>query len=407
MLGLLAKAERPVMWLGHGIRLAGAVDLLPTLLAQLNVPVIVSWSGIDMIDSDFNIVYGRCGVYGQRCANRVVENADVILCIGTRLSLLQIGYDIKKITAKLIVVDIDEVECKKYATEAIMEDAGDFIRRVIGSNLRITAPTAWRQQCDDWREAFPWVESPTHDDTQYINSYRFMEALNKHLRPNEIVVTDMGTALLCAHQVLKIKPPQRLITSQGLGEMGCGLPYAIGASFATNKGEVICLNCDGGMMFNLQELQTIAHHNLPIKLIIFCNDGYLMIKHTQKALGIDRVGVDRNSGVSCPQFGAIVPKFGVGLMATEVGFKARAAIKPPGAKTDPLAAAFGVAEYDDLIQWLLEQKGPAMLEVYMDPEQLFVPRLQAQKLPDGSLTSPKLSELSPDLRQYHMALANA
>jgi acetolactate synthase-1/2/3 large subunit len=393
----LANAQRPAIWLGHGIRLseAPATDQLETLLMQLNVPVILSWSGADLIDSDHPNVYGRCGVYGQRCANRIVENADVILCIGTRLSLLQIGYDITKIPAELIVVDIDEVECKKYATEAIVEDSGDFIRSIIGANLRITAPFRWLDQCDQWREAFPWVESPTHDDTEYINSYRFMEALNKHLRPDEIVVTDMGTALLCAHQVLKLKPPQRLITSQGLGEMGCGLPYAIGASFARNKGEVICLNCDGGMMFNLQELQTIVHHKLPIKLIIFCNDGYLMIKHTQKALGIDRVAVDKASGISCPQFGGIVPKFGNGLMATEVGIVARAAIKPPKAKVDPLAAAFGVAEYDDLIKWLLDQKGPAMIEVHMDPEQLFVPRLMAQKLPDGSLTSPKLSELSP------------
>ena len=149
-----------------------------------------------------------------------------------------------------------------------------------------------------------------------------MDRLNAHLKPDQIIVTDMGTALLSGHQILRIKSGQRLMTSLGLGEMGYGLPAAIGVSFARNRGEVLCLNCDGGMMMNLQELQTIAHHQLPVKIIIFNYDGYLMIKHTQKAvLGGRYSGTDKKSGVT----GSSVIKTGgrqvlLGMLAAAVTF---------------------------------------------------------------------------------------
>ncbi len=151
-----------------------------------------------------------------------------------------------------------------------------------------------------------------HDDTNgFMNSYRFMERMNKDIADNEIIVTDMGTALLSAHQVLDIKPPQRLMTSTGLGEMGFGLPAAIGASFGANKQQVLCLNCDGGMMMNLQELQTIVHHELPIKIVIFNNDGYLMIKNSQKSLFDGRYTCsDKKSGVTCPDYTKLGKAFG-------------------------------------------------------------------------------------------------
>jgi acetolactate synthase-1/2/3 large subunit len=202
-----------------------------------------------------------------------------------------------------------------------------------------------------------------------------MDRLAAQLKPGQVIVTDMGTALLSGHQALRITPPQRLLTSQGLGEMGFGLPGAIGASIALNRGEVLCLNCDGGMMMNLQELQTVAHHRLPIKIVVFNNDGYLMIKHTQKAVLKGRyAGTDTRSGVSCPDFSKL---------ATAFGFP-----------------AFQIRTWEDFAREmprLLACPGPAICEVFMSPEQFFYPKLGLAVQADGSLISPPLEDLSPFL----------
>jgi acetolactate synthase-1/2/3 large subunit len=183
----------------------------------------------------------------------------------------------------------------------------------------------------------------------------------------------MGTALLCAHQILHIKDGQRLMTSTGLGEMGYGLPAAIGVSIALNRGEVMCLNCDGGMMLNLQELQTIAHHQLPVKLFIFNNDGYLMIKHTQNALfKTGYVGTDKASGISCPDYAKIA-----------------AAFEMP---------SYQIRNWDECDETLAKVKaatGPVICEVFMHPEQPFTPKLSLVAKEDGTLISPPLEDLSP------------
>ena len=206
-----------------------------------------------------------------------------------------------------------------------------------------------------------------------MNSYRFMARLNSFFKANQIVVTDMGTALLCGHQVLSINEGQRLITSTGLGEMGYGLPAAIGVSFATDRGEVMCLNCDGGMMLNLQELQTIVHHQLPVKLFIFNNDGYLMIKHTQNALfKTGYIATDKVSGVSCPDFSRLAAAFDI--------------------------PSFQIRHWDECDETLAKVQattGPVICEVFMHPEQMFSPKLSLVSTADGTLISPPLEDLSP------------
>ena len=286
-LAALAAAERPVLWLGNGIRLSHAEAKLLPMLERLNVPVLLSWAGIDMLDSHHPLVMGRAGVYGQRAANFILQNSDYVLAIGTRMAIPMIGYDVNELArmARIDVVDIDAAEANKLGarvTEKIVCDAGAFIDGLLARQQQpLPRRGEWIERCHAYIEQFPWVGEEHADKGGFINSYRFMERLNKFLKPDQVVVTDMGTALLCGHQVLKMKPGQRLMTSTGLGEMGYGLPAALGVSFANDRGEVMCLNCDGGIMMNLQELQTMVHHNLPIKLFIFNNDGYLMIKHTQ------------------------------------------------------------------------------------------------------------------------------
>jgi acetolactate synthase-1/2/3 large subunit len=376
----LHTAQRPVLWLGHGIRLARAEKKVDALINAIGIPVLVSWAAIDMVDSSHPLVYGRAGVYGQRCANFVLQNSDYILAIGTRLAIPQIGYDLSELArgAVIDVVDIDIEELKKHqirTREEIQCDAGLFINALLYAlnTQPIPQKTNWIEQCNLYRDEFSWV-SGEHDDKEgYMNSYRFMERLNGFFKSKQVVVTDMGTALLCAHQVLKIQPGQRLMTSTGLGEMGFGLPAAIGASFALGHGEVMCLNCDGGMMLNIQELQTISHHQLPIKIFIFNNDGYLMIKHTQNALfKPGYVGTDRDSGISCPNFSKIGTAFDM-----------------------PTFQIHHWEECDAVLEQVQAAKGPLICEVFMHSEQLFSPKLSLVVKEDGSLVSPPLEDLSP------------
>lgn len=376
----LINNDRPILWLGHGIKLSGAENKLLPLLEKLRIPALVSWAGIDMVDSDHPLVYGRAGVYGQRSANFVLQNSNYVLAIGTRLAIPQIGYNISELArdADIDVVDIDASEANKIkpkVREAIVCDAGVFIDLLLSKldTVNIASRQSWIEQCDTYRKDFPWVDTEHADKGGFINSYRFMERLNTFFKSDQVVVTDMGTALLSGHQVLKFKPGQRFMTSTGLGEMGYGLPGAIGASIATNSGEVMCLNCDGGMMLNLQELQTVVHHKLPIKLFIFNNDGYLMIKHTQTALFKNSItGVNKATGVSCPNF-------------------------------SKLATAFDIPSYqirdwetcDDILEKVQSTDGPVICEVFMHPTQLFSPKLGWTAMPDGTQVSSPLEELSP------------
>jgi len=386
---ILSASSRPVLWLGHGIRLAGAEHRTKELVEKLGVPALVSWQACDILDSNHPLCFGRAGVYGQRAANFVLQNCDALICIGTRLAIPQIGYDMEEFAraAQIAAVDIDSHELLKLGDRIqvpILSDAGKFMEHLLSVVKGTYGRPEWINQCESYRRQYP-VVGPEHADmqdesgTHFINSYRFMQALEQYFHDDQIVVTDMGTALLSGHQVLKFKTGQRMLTSTGLGEMGFGLPGAIGAAIG-GKREVLCLNCDGGMMLNLQELQTIAHHQLPIKIIIFNNDGYLMIKHTQKALFSGRYsGSDRKSGVTCPDFSKVAYAFGI--------------------------PSFQIRTWDDvkkIIPQVQSIHGPVICEVFICPEQPFVPKLSLVQQKDGTLISPPLEDLSPLLTREEM-----
>jgi acetolactate synthase-1/2/3 large subunit len=200
-----------------------------------------------------------------------------------------------------------------------------------------------------------------------------MEKLSEVLPEKAVVVTDAGTALLAGHQVLAMKQGQRMMTSTALGEMGYGLPGAVGASFGAPDSTIVCLNCDGGMMMNLQELQTVDHHKLPIKIVVFNNDGYLMIKHTQNAVLKGRFsGVNRNTGVTCPDYKKVANAFNL-----------------------PYFEVRTWEDFEKNVPAFLNGDGPALCEVFMHPEQLLVPKLSLAIREDGTLVSPPLEDLSP------------
>lgn len=359
--------DRPVILLGHGLRLAGCEWLVPHIL-ELGVPMLASWQATDMVDSSADMFFGRPGQYGQRCANKVLYEADQVIALGNRLSIWNVGYEGVRKDQELIEVDIDPTEIRNGA-RWVDKPFPDFI-----ASLEKPSVPDWLARCRQWREDWPWLDicHMKFNGNDYINAYMFTDTLGLYLKPDAVIVCDMGTPVITAHQVLKTKPPQRLLTSGGLGEMGVGLPAAIGASFARDKGEVICLQADGSMMFNLQELQTIAHHKLPIKIIVYNNAGYLMIKRTQDVTGLDRSGVCADTGVSMPEFAPLAKSFGI-----------------------PSGTIRTWADFDDQIVRMFQAEGPYLVEFIMDPEQQLVPKLNPIRTADGSYVSPRFDQLSP------------
>ncbi len=386
---MIRSARRPVFWLGHGVRLAGAHSRIKPLLEACPFPTLLSWAGLDMLEDAHPLNFGRAGVYGDRAGNFVVQNSDLVIAIGNRMAIPMIGYEHSEFAreAKVVQVDIDPLELEKTADIAdisVVSDAGAFIdallARLAPHQMDRSALQPWITTCEDFRQRYPLV-GPEHADANgFINSYRFIDRLNGHFKPDQIVATDMGTALLSGHEAIRLKPGQRLMTSTGLGEMGYGLPAAIGASFARDRGEVMCLNCDGGMMMNLQELQTVVHHQLRIKLFIFNNDGYLMIKHTQKNLFQGRyAGSHGSSGVSCPDFGKLAAAFNI-----------------------PYFSIRTWEDFDRVVPQVQAAIGPVICDVFMDPEQYFYPKLSVAVKKDGTLVSPPLEDLAPLLPREEM-----
>jgi len=370
----LKASKRPVLIAGHGVRISNSKNEFKQLVSKFKIPVLLSWSGIDLLPESDPFNFGRSGVMGQRSSNFIVQNADLIITLGSRLSLLQTGYDLNDFAnkAELIINDIDKSEANKHKNSKVINcDTKDLILSLNSSDYGEEKPD-WLSYCERMRNLYPKL-LPEHDHPTYINSYKFIDKLSDELNNNDVIVTDMGTALLSGHYSIKLKKDQIMFTSLGLGEMGYGLPGAIGASFADKNKNVICLNCDGGIMMNLQELQTIKHHNLPIKIVIFNNDGYLMIKHTQKMLfnGVYN-GVNSDTGLSLPNFEKLSNAFDFPY--------------------------YSIKNWDDFknkINSFLNSNGPSVCEVFMDPEQDFIPKVKGIKKVGNIIFAPPIEEMSP------------
>jgi acetolactate synthase-1/2/3 large subunit len=369
------KSKRPVIVGGNGVRLSGAKKEFNQLLNYYRIPTLLTWSAIDLLDDTNPNFFGRFGLYGQRAANFIVQNADLVIVLGSRLALPQVGYDFSQFArgAKIIVVDIDELEGTKYPVEFIWGDCKQIIKKLIQSSHMVWGyKEEWVDQCNKLKNKYPLVED-AHTDNGYLNSYKFITKLSDHLKDDHVIVTDMGTALLSGHQNIKLKKDQVMFTSQGLGEMGYGLPAALGAALACPNKPVLCMNCDGGIMMNLQELHTIIENDLPVKIIIFNNDGYLMIKHTQKMLFKgDYVSVNKKTGIGLPKFDKLMPAFGY---------------KYYDLKTWD--------NFDQVVSYFINETGPTCLEVFMDPEQDFIPKVKGVLKEDGSIFPPPIEEMSP------------
>lgn len=364
ILDKLSQSKRPVVLGGHGVKLAKAEQAFKQFVGEYSIPTVLSWSAVDLLDDNDPNYFGRPGVQGQRAANFIVQNSDLLIVLGSRLSLLQTGYKREDFAphAHIIHVDIDQLEVQKFKGCNMQEDVKQILAGVNSSSKVFTDIQEWITYCNNTKQKYPLV-MPEHlaDPT---NSYTFIDKFSQKVPDNYTIVTDMGTALLSGFYGWRIKPNQKMFTSLGLGEMGYGLAAAVGAGFGDRP--VMCLNCDGGMMMNIQELQTIKTHNLPVKIIIFNNDGYLMIKHTQKMLFKGaRTCVDKQSGVTLPDYKKVAHAFDFEYFTEE--------------------------NVDDFLAF----EGQAIMEVFMDPNQEFIPKVRGMKLEDNTIQAGLLEEMSP------------
>jgi acetolactate synthase-1/2/3 large subunit len=364
ILTLLSKSKRPVILGGHGIKLSKSENDFIQFIKNYNIPTLLTWSALDLLPSDDKNYFGRPGVQGQRAANFIIQNSDLLIVLGSRLSLLQTGYKREDFAphAHIVHVDIDDSETNKFNHTNINCDIKSLLKDINKRIILNKVNNDWVKYCNDIKNKYPLV-IPEHlaDPT---NSYTFIDRLSTLTPDNYTIVTDMGTALLSGFYGWNIKPNQKMFTSLGLGEMGYGLAAAVGAGFGDRP--VMCLNCDGGMMMNLQELQTIKTHNLPVKIIIFNNDGYLMIKHTQNMLFKGaRTCVNKDTGVTLPDYKKV-------------------------------AYAFDFEYFtEDSMDTFLTFEGQAIMEVFMDPDQEFIPKVRGMKLENNTIQAGLLEEMSP------------
>lgn len=381
---MLNASQRPVLIIGNGIHLSGADDEINHLVDALQIPVISSWNASDIIANDHPCYIGRMGLFGDRASNFAVQNADLILAIGTRLSLPQIGHDAKLFApnAKKIIVDIDYMEATKDWLRAdlpICADAKQFIKSILdaikGTFWRFDT---WSEQTQEWKSRYPVMLPEYRDEANGVNSYAFIEELAKHLDDDAIIVTDVGFSFIPAMQSLKLKRGQRLFHSGGVSPMGWGLPAAVGACFAAPGRQIVCLTGDGGLMLNLQELQTIAHHKLPIAIFVFENGGYKTMQMVQEAHFKREAASGENSGVSCPDFVTIAKAFGLyyGESTTQAG----------------------------LSRWVSHGSygTPMMHVVRLDPNEFLAPRAQT-RTDNGKFLPTDIADLWPHLDREEYA----
>lgn len=381
-INMLKKAKRPVLIAGYGIRLSNGQDEFRRLVERLRIPVITSWTASDLLDADHRLYIGRSGIFGDRAGNFTVQNADLLLIIGSRMSIPQVGYNYHAFAreAKKIMVDIDIKELKKPSLKIdlpLVTDAKEFmselLKRVERLGLSKTV-NGWVKICRKWKIKYPVVLPEYRDRKDAVNSFYFIDVLSQKLDKSAVIVTDMGTSFTCTMQTFKVKQGQRLFTSAGHSSMGFGLPGAIGACFANNRKKVICITGDGGLQMNIQELQTVAHHHLPIIIFVLNNGGYLTIKLMQQNHFGRYVGSNKESGLTCPDIVKIAGAYGI--KAERIN------------NHDELHAKIGL---------VLAQPGPFICEIIMPQDQPLIPRVSSLKKPDGTILSKPLEDMYPFL----------
>lgn len=381
---LLCKARRPVIIAGHGIRLAGAQPLFETLSDALRIPVLATFAGFDLVPNDSPWFSGRIGTVGTRGGNFSLQNSDLVLSLGSRNNIRQVSYDWANYArrAEKIIVDIDPSELAKPTLKpdlAIRADVKDFMKGLLGEVSRGGSGdfSEWLGWCRERSRKYPVVLEEYKNLSEKVSPYHFVETLTGMLGPETSVVAGNGSACVCLFQAGVVKRGQRLFWNSGCASMGYDLPAAIGACIGRGKGEVVCLAGDGSIMMNLQELATVAHYGLPIKIFVLNNSGYVSIRQTQENFFESRyVACDSKSGVGFPDFIKVGAAFGLHTAVID----------------DP-------REMRAKISGILAEKGPVLCDVRLPADHKFMPKLSSEKRPDGSLVSKPLEDMWPFLER--------
>lgn len=379
----IRQAERPVIYAGNGIRLSGGYKVFRELVERLQVPVVTCWNSIDLIENDNELFVGRGGTMGDRAGNFAVQNSDLVLAVGTRLNIYQVGYQVETWAreAYTIVVDIDPEELKKPTVRIdlpICADAEVFMEKLIqeipiGVSER---KNKWIEQCNLWKKKYPVYSSAKGMDEDCVDVYRFIHELSSSLEPDEITVVANGSASVVGSQTYVINHNQRFIMNCGLSSMGYDLPAAIGACMANGRKRIICIAGDGSIQMNLQELQTIVTNKLPIVIFVINNQGYHQIRLTQNNIFKSKlVGVGPESGdLGFPDFEKIAFAYGI-----------------------PYYSCRNDSEISGIIGQVLREQGCVLCEVFVSVKQPYEPKSATKRLPDGTLVSPPLEDMAPFL----------
>lgn len=380
----IEAAKRPVIYAGGGIRLSGGYDEFKAVIEKLNVPVVTYWNSVDLIENDHPLYVGRGGNMGDRAGNFAVQNSDLVVAIGTRISIRQVGYGYETWAreAKVIMVDIDKSEMMKHTIHVdmpIWADAKDFLGAVDRyTDGRIFDNKQWLDACAKWKKKYPvTLERHWNNGGEFANVFAFIKYLSDSLPEESYTAVSNGACCVVGHQNYTIKSNTRFIINSAIASMGYGLPAAIGLCVADGRKDTICLEGDGSIMMNLQELQTIVTNKLPIKLFLINNQGYHSIRLTQTNIFSEhtKVGIGPESGdLTFPEFRKIAEAFGF-----------------------PYYSAHSNDEMKKVVDEVLAQPGYVFCEIFTDTEQVWEPKSSARRLEDGTIVSPPLEDLAPFL----------
>lgn len=373
---LLASATRPLLWIGNGVRLSKSIAECRQLVEHLKVPCLVSWQAADIITTESDYYLGRAGTYGQRYANIALQKSDLVIAIGTRLAIPQRGYDDAQFAprANIFVVDIDASELAKLKFEnftTIATDAGNFIRNLhCATQLFERDSASWKSEIANLKKLFPML-GPGNLSSGKVDVYNLIAQLSSVLIDDQIIVTDMGSALTVTHSTIELRANQRLLTSTGLGEMGFGLPAVTGCCIAEmSRSRPLLIVGEGSLMMNIQELQTIRDLRVKPKIILINNSSYLTIQHTHKALYGEKrppTATNASTGVKFPSFQEVFAAFGLSYTKIDENGQVRDALSR-FMESDTDVIEFRCKEFQELI--------PKSAVKVSDDGQIFSPPLE-------------------------------
>lgn len=380
LLHKIKESKAPLVLAGTGINLGGADQKLLAFLNKYQIPVVTAWNANDTVAYENPYYVGMPGTVGMRSGNFAVQNCDLIISLGCRMNIRMIGYthfDFAKNAFK-VVVDIDPRELIKPTVQAdlpIHADVSQFLDAMIAQDFEpIAAHKDWVKWCRDLLFRFPTVRDDYHGDG-LINPYVFIDKLFDHLTPSDRIICGNGAACVITFQAAKVKQGQRMFTNSGCAAMGYGFPAAVGVAVSDNSKRTVCIDGDGSVMMNIQELATVAHNKLDMKLFILNNNGYLSIRQTQRNLFQPPfIGIDSQSGVGFPDFGKLADAFGLKYFRID--------------KEDTS---------DEILEAVLNCDGPCICEAVVNPDQNFEPKSSSKVLPDGRIVSPSLDDMAPFL----------